>query len=466
MTIQFSLLHPDGSRRRGQIVIQTAIIGLIFLASAWLIPNASTRAVVFLLLGIPALGAALFLLRRPQWGLVLLIPVALVVPVQVGTGTGSAINAPMLLVGGLTAIWLVDMLILRRDLRLHRSRPLLPLFGLLVAVGLAFLAGRLPWLPIPGAPLRAQLGGVSLFVLSAAAFLLVAHQVDDLKWLRRMVWTFLALGGFYMAGRLLPGTYGYYIVRLYPVGASGSLFWVWLTALAGGQLFFNARLKGRWRLALALLLAATLYVGLTNFGWKSGWLPPLAGLAALLWLGAARLRIWVLLATGLAAAPFVDNVVQALIAGEFYSWTTRLEAWRIVLKLARLDPIFGLGPANYYWYTPLIAILGWNVQFNSHNQYVDLVAQVGVVGLFFYLWFFWAMLRLAWRLHTQVPAGFARGYVYGVFGGLVGMLVAGMLGDWVIPFVYNIGLAGFRSSVLGWVFMGGLVALDIVIKQT
>jgi hypothetical protein len=39
------------------------------------------------------------------------------------------------------------------------------------------------------------------------------------------------------------------------------------------------------------------------------------------------------------------------------------------------------------------------------------------------------------------------------------MLVAGMLGDWVIPFVYNVGLSGFRASVLGWIFLGGLVVI-------
>jgi hypothetical protein len=35
-----------------------------------------------------------------------------------------------------------------------------------------------------------------------------------------------------------------------------------------------------------------------------------------------------------------------------------------------------------------------------------------------------------------------------------------MLGDWVIPFVYNVGLIGFRSSVFGWLFMGGLVVIE------
>jgi len=34
-----------------------------------------------------------------------------------------------------------------------------------------------------------------------------------------------------------------------------------------------------------------------------------------------------------------------------------------------------------------------------------------------------------------------------------------MLADWFLPFVYNIGFAGFRTSALAWMFLGGLVAL-------
>jgi hypothetical protein len=59
-----------------------------------------------------------------------------------------------------------------------------------------------------------------------------------------------------------------------------------------------------------------------------------------------------------------------------------------------------------------------------------------------------------------VQSGFAQAYVYGTLGGLAGMAVAGMLGDWVLPFFYNVGLTGFRSSMLGWLFLGGLVSLE------
>ena len=53
----------------------------------------------------------------------------------------------------------------------------------------------------------------------------------------------------------------------------------------------------------------------------------------------------------------------------------------------------------------------------------------------------------------------------GVLGGLVGMLFSGMLGDWFLPFVYNVGLHGMRASLLGWLFLGGLVALEEIYRN-
>ena len=71
-------------------------------------------------------------------------------------------------------------------------------------------------------------------------------------------------------------------------------------------------------------------------------------------------------------------LVTQLIASDEYSWGTRVDAWLIVLTISKASPLFGLGFANYYWYTPLFPIRGWRVSFNSHSQYVDLIAQVGL----------------------------------------------------------------------------------------
>jgi O-antigen ligase len=149
-----------------------------------------------------------------------------------------------------------------------------------------------------------------------------------------------------------------------------------------------------------------------------------------------------------------------LIATDEYSWGTRLDAWRIVLEIGRLSPFFGTGFANYYWYTPLFSIRGFHVSFNSHSQLIDLIAQTGYLGLIGFFWVFFELGRLSWNLSRQLPEGFERAYAYGTFAGIIATIVAAFLGDWILPFVYNVGMTGFRASILPWIFMGGLISLE------
>jgi hypothetical protein len=195
---------------------------------------------------------------------------------------------------------------------------------------------------------------------------------------------------------------------------------------------------------------------------KSGWLSAFACIAAII-----AARSW---RVGLALIPVAILSAlllwSGLVATDEYSISTRFDAWAIMFQIIKISPLLGLGFANYYWYTPLFPIRGYAVSFNSHNNYVDIVAQTGVVGLVCFLWLLWEVGRLGWQLRTQVTGGFAQAYVYGSLGGLAGMVVAGMLGDWVLPFFYNLGLNGFRSSMIGWLFLGGLVSLQqMLIRQ-
>jgi hypothetical protein len=267
---------------------------------------------------------------------------------------------------------------------------------------------------------------------------------------------------------MVPGL-GLVANRLAQRGAGdGSLFWTWLVALAFSQAVFNRQLAMPRRMALGLLVTATLAVALLQGrDWTSGWMPPLVALLAVLGVAAPRLALFGTVPALMIGFLRSERIRGLLLGGDNdYSLSTRVEAAQIVLNIVQQsNPVLGLGPANYYWYTPLFPIRGYAVQFNSHSQYVDLIAQTGIVGLLCFFWFAAALGWVGWRLRTRAPAGFAQAYVYGALGGLAGTLVAGGLGDWVLPFVYNVGFQGFRASVIGWLFMGGLVAVGEIVAR-
>src|SRR5207249_7869594 len=134
--------------------------------------------------------------------------------------------------------------------------------------------------------------------------------------------------------------------------------------------------------------------------------------------GAPRLALLATLVGSLMGALKLQQILSdvVFVGDNEYSLSTRLEAWRIMGEIIKLNPVLGLGPANYHWYTPLFPILGYAVQFNSHNNYIDIVAQTGLLGLGCFLWFVWAIGRLGWQLRSRVLAGFPRAYVDGALG--------------------------------------------------
>lgn len=432
-----------------QLLIRVAVTLVVFGGAALL----GRQPSLLPLLGVGGLLGVLVFYRWPELGILLTVLAGM----SIDWSGPSGLNVAMLGVALLIGVWLAQMLILQHRFSLLDWPTIRAGLALCMAGLFSFLFGLLPWFPTSPAPLGAQLGGLALVFLAVGAFAWASNCIRSLVWLKALTFSFVAFSSLHLLGYLAPGV-GRLTDRIFPSGSTGSMFWTWLAVLSFSQALYNRKLGAIPRLALLAVTAATMYVAFViQNDWKSGWVPAAAGLAVVLALSSWRVALAMLVA-GLVPA---SMVVQRLISSDTYSYSTRLEAWQILGEIVKVNPILGLGAANYYWYTPLFPIRGYFVNFNSHSQYVDLMAQFGLLGLLAFAWFMFEIARVAWRMvRADVADDFVRAYIFGASGGLVAVLVAGFLGDWLFPFFYNVGMYGFRAAMLPWIFLGGLVALS------
>lgn len=417
-----------------------------------------------------AAAAGLAILRQPRLGLLALIVAALAIPLQFGTGTEVYLNPAALLVPALLGLWLLAAL-LHQPVRVPSARCFRPLVLFLVASLLSLAVGQLTWdsaVPRKDNFVLVQMAQWAIFAFSAGAFWLGAGL--NQRWLQRMTVTFLAAGSLLALLRVVPALQPFF-AQVSTGAVDRAPFWLLLSALAGGQLLFGRRLSLRPRLALLLVLALSLYYPfvLQREETFSTWVGVAAAGGMLIWLRFPRARAWLLTAAvGLGAGGVLFSAIWNLAGGSDkwdLSGGSRLVLIERVLSVAMRNPLTGLGPAAYrpyanqepifyqgaYWVAPLI---------NSHNNYVDLFAHGGILGLVLFFWFAAEVGVLGMRLLQRYREDFAGGYVAGMLAAGAASLVIMALADWMLPFVYNIGFHGFQASVLVWLFLGGLVALD------
>lgn len=420
--------------------------------------------------------AVAVLLSLPSLGLIAIVVFALVAPFDIGTGTEVALNPVTLVVPLVVGLWLLDRL-RRKQLRLVSSRVNLPLALFLAAGLLSLLIGTATWDPLvphSNAFILVQLAQWAIFALSAAAFWLTGNMVHSEAALRRLTSGFLLLAGGIAILRLMPEL-SLTLGRFTTLAFIRAPLWILLVGLAAGQLMFNPRLSLRWRIFLVLALVASLiYAFVQQQEAVSNWVALAVVLGMLVWLRFPRLR-WPLV--GLVALLSLLGVFFPLVydfAGGAAEWQlsggSRLALTGRVLDVSMHNPITGLGPAAYRRYAAMEPLIYGNAvwtapRVSSHNNYVDLFAHVGLIGLAAFFWFVLEMARLGARLHRRYSTGFLAGYANGMIAVGIGALVVMLLADWILPFVYNIGFPGFQASVLVWLFLGGLVSLENLSEQ-
>lgn len=455
--------------------LRLVISGLIICGVLALAFILGRRSSLIILAGLLGIAGALLLLRYPLLGFLLLVPSAIVVRLEVGTGTEVSLNPAALLVPALMGIWILNSL-MQHNLRLAPSRVNRPLILFLVVGLISIAISNIIWDPaVPRSDrfIVVQLAQWALFAFSAGIFWLVGNRITTEVWLKRLVVFYLIVAEAIALIRVMPGNeYIAYSTISYAVERAP--FWLLLMAVAAGQLLFNQRLSNRVRLGLIIIVITALYYALfIQRERSSNWAGVVMALGVLAWLRFPHLR-WLSFAVllGTLASGVLVSVIYDFAGGDAKwseSGASRGVLIQRVLELSMRNPITGIGPAAYrpygltrplyyegaYWIEPRI---------NSHNNYVDLFSQVGIVGLGIFLWF---MAELAWlglRLRKVFRDGFAGGYVNGMLAAWAGIMIIMALADWFLPFVYNIGFSGFQASVLLWMFFGGLITLEQIAR--
>jgi O-antigen ligase len=84
----------------------------------------------------------------------------------------------------------------------------------------------------------------------------------------------------------------------------------------------------------------------------------------------------------------------------------RLELWGAALRLIQTRPLLGVGPDNFrHLYGAQLGLETWDERVQANNLYLEVLADVGLLGLAAFLWVIAAPLLVARRLLT---ARFAR----------------------------------------------------------
>jgi O-antigen ligase len=242
---------------------------------------------------------------------------------------------------------------------------------------------------------------------------------------------------------------------------TGGLFTMWIIALTASLAVFDRRIPWVGRGLLVALAGAWVYWGLgLHISWLAGWLPGVVALGVIGFMRSKKiiliLPVLLLIFVIVNAGNYLGNAVEAEQAE---SGNTRLAAWKVNWRVTGRHLLFGTGPGGYaaYYmsYFP-------NDAMATHSNYIDILAQTGIIGLVFCVWFFLALAWLGYRLCLRLrgQGDFLEGLANAALAGTVGCIVAMAIGDWLFPFAYTQTIAGFDHAVYSWLFVGTTLVLD------
>jgi putative inorganic carbon (HCO3(-)) transporter len=195
-------------------------------------------------------------------------------------------------------------------------------------------------------------------------------------------------------------------------------------------LFVMAGGATRWRriaiLGIAAFSALCLVYSLSRGAY-------VAFLVAWIFLGLIRYRVLLVLLVifALCWTALVPTAVQQRVDMTYQedsqevdqSSQTRLTLWEDAMSLFSSNPITGTG-LNTYAYLDRVGAYR-----DTHNIYVKVLVETGVIGFALFLWLMWTSFRAGWLLFRRTTERFHKALGLGLAVSIVSMAAANMFGD-------------------------------------
>ena len=196
---------------------------------------------------------------------------------------------------------------------------------------------------------------------------------------------------------------------------------LWLLFMCGASALLSSALLASWSrgawLGTGLALAVMLFA-IPRRLWQ--------GLAGALSLILLFLGLWqagllpgsVVARLTAAASDFftIDDIRGVDISPGNYAVMERVAHWQAALNMAEAQPVFGVGLGGYEIAYDDYRLLNWKEPLgHAHNEYLNMLAEGGLLGLAVYVGFWLAMMALSWRARAH-PDPFARRIAIGLLG--------------------------------------------------
>jgi len=414
-----------------------------------------------LLLGVLFFAVCYTNIRR---GIILFTALGGVRGLQIGAFSGSEITQGLLLVEVLaTALliaWLLRLSATNRFLawRVPFNTPLLlllPASVLSLIVGFSWFD---PTVPVQNMKLAVSIGQILLIVWPIGTYLVVANSVDDDQTIRAIRSTIIVLA--------LPSL-GLLVA---PPSVAGYLDWSVTFALPASSLcfaeFFYTRSTLR-RLALLILTFAPVFYGYASgkafyYAYVVVSSAVIAGLKSpylffrLAPIALAGYIVLVPIVSGSFLPGFLDSAIETEESQQSLGGTGGRD--RLIvdgLNIWSRHPVFGVGPGNNYPYMLRYSSLG-----TAHNQYVNVLMELGLIGFACFMAFVFRAARMGLRVWRNATSPLHKNVTLAWLGVFGAMLVGGMFGDFMLPSIRNSGLELFSIYYLQWILLGVMVSVS------